>query len=261
MASRLFEEVCEQVRRDISIGQLRPGDKLASERELAEQLKVGRPVVREALRSLEEAGILEFRRGVTGGAFIRSGDTGTVTRSMTDLIFLGAVSLDGLTEARSCVLRFTAERAAERGTEADFDNLEQNVAESVRLFDQLSAERQVSFVGEFYEHLARAAHNDVLIIMIRSLSPIVAEILLKTRPNVLDEVIASRTRLIAHLRARNVTAAGEEIASHLARLHETVVDNAARLHHLHLSPARSRSRIKAVQKPARKRRTTKTASA
>ena len=48
-----------------------PGDKLPAERELAKQLKVSRHTLREALRSLEVTGLVEFRRGATGGAFIR----------------------------------------------------------------------------------------------------------------------------------------------------------------------------------------------
>jgi hypothetical protein len=50
---RVFEEICEQIRRDMAAGRLRPGDKLPAERVLAQMFKVGRNAVREALRSLE----------------------------------------------------------------------------------------------------------------------------------------------------------------------------------------------------------------
>jgi len=235
MAVRLFENVAALVRRDIGNGTLKPGDKLPSERELAEQVGVGRPVVREALRSLEEAGILEFRRGITGGAFVGNGDARTVTRSITDLIFLGAISLDNLTEARTCLLRFAAELAAERGTEEDFDALEANIDEAIARRDEEDLHEKVRLVGSFYDHLGRAAHNEALVLLIHSVTEVVAQILLKTQPEVYDLVIESRRRLVKHLRARDREAAAAEVTTHLAELHMKVMDRAALLHSLDLT--------------------------
>ena len=55
---RTFEEICERIREQLALGVLKPGDKLPRERDLAEQLGVSRNVLREALRSLEMAGLL-----------------------------------------------------------------------------------------------------------------------------------------------------------------------------------------------------------
>ncbi|MBY8824299.1 FadR/GntR family transcriptional regulator [Sphingomonas colocasiae] len=235
MAARLFVNVCASIRHDIRNGKLKPGDKLPSERELAETLGVGRPVVREALRSLEEAGILQFRRGITGGAFVSSGDTRTVTRSITDLIFLGAISLDNITEARTCLLRFAAELAAERGTDADFDALEANIDEAVARRDEIDLHEKVRLVGSFHDHLGRAAHNEALVLLIHSVTEVVAQILLKTQPEVYDLVIESRRRLVTHLRARDREAAAAEVTAHQAELHAKVVDRARQLHTLDLT--------------------------
>jgi len=71
---RVFEEICEQVRREMAAGSLRPGDKLPPERELATKLGVSRAAVREALRSLEIAGVVGLQKGARGGAFILKGD-------------------------------------------------------------------------------------------------------------------------------------------------------------------------------------------
>lgn len=235
MTTRLFENVSASIRSDIRNGKLRPGDKLPSERELAETLGVGRPAVREALRSLEEAGILQFRRGITGGAFVGTGDTRTVTRSITDLIFLGAISLDNLTEARTCLLRFAAELAAERGTDADFDALSANIEETVARRNDTDPHEQVRAVGSFYDHLGRAAHNEALVLLIHSVTEVVAQILLKTQPEVFDLVIESRRRLVSHLRARDREAAAAEVTAHMAELHAKVMDRARQLYTLDLA--------------------------
>ena len=101
----MFEEICEQVRREMAAGSLRPGDKLPPERELALKLGVSRAAVREALRSLEIAGVVGLHKGAHGGAFILKGDPDIVTRSIRDMFHLGRVSLDNLTEARTLVMQ------------------------------------------------------------------------------------------------------------------------------------------------------------
>ena len=53
---RVFEEICDQIRRKLARGEFRPGDKLPTERELAAEFSVGRPAVREALRTLHYHG-------------------------------------------------------------------------------------------------------------------------------------------------------------------------------------------------------------
>ena len=65
------ELVVSQVRRAIQLGRFVPGDKLPPERQLAQQLGVSRTTVREAVRVLETEGLLESRRGATGGLLVR----------------------------------------------------------------------------------------------------------------------------------------------------------------------------------------------
>src|SRR6202158_1517283 len=67
---RAHEYVAEQIRRHISLRLIKPGEALPAERELATMFGVGRPTIQHALRLLEAAGLVEARRGRTGGAFI-----------------------------------------------------------------------------------------------------------------------------------------------------------------------------------------------
>src|ERR1700758_2272416 len=88
---RAFEAVADQIRDQLTSGALQPGDRLPPERELAEQFSLSRNTVREALRSLEMAGVLEFRKGATGGAFVREGHGDAVVAGFSDLFRLGAI--------------------------------------------------------------------------------------------------------------------------------------------------------------------------
>ncbi|HEX6363602.1 MAG TPA: GntR family transcriptional regulator, partial [Albitalea sp.] len=121
---RTFEEICERIRERVAAGDLKPGDKLPAERELAQQLGVGRNALREALRSLEIAGIVELRKGVKGGAFIRAGDPGRMDAVVRDMFSLGSISLSELAEARLHVQDLVVRLACERATEADYRALE-----------------------------------------------------------------------------------------------------------------------------------------
>ena len=100
---RAFEAVADQIRGQLTSGALQPGDRLPPERELAEQFSLSRNTVREALRSLEMAGVLEFRKGATGGAFVREGQGDAVIAGFSDLFRLGAIRPADLTEARLIV--------------------------------------------------------------------------------------------------------------------------------------------------------------
>ena len=73
---------------------------MPSERDLADQFGVSRNTLREALRSLEIAGLLELKKGATGGAFIREGGGDAVVTGLSDLYRLGNIRPEHLTEAK-----------------------------------------------------------------------------------------------------------------------------------------------------------------
>src|SRR5689334_4940526 len=67
---RTFEEAVEQIAEKAKLGELRLGDRLPSERALAEQMRISRPTLREAVRVLQDSGLIQVRRGAGGGMFV-----------------------------------------------------------------------------------------------------------------------------------------------------------------------------------------------
>src|SRR5687767_15978498 len=67
---RTFEEAVEQIAEKVKLGELRVGDRLPSERALAEQMQISRPTLREAVKVLQDSGLVEVRRGSGGGVFV-----------------------------------------------------------------------------------------------------------------------------------------------------------------------------------------------
>lgn len=81
---RAHEYVAEQIRRHIALRLIKPGESLPAERELAVMFGVGRPTIQHAMRLLEAAGLVEARRGRTGGTFITGYDQDSL--AVDDLI-------------------------------------------------------------------------------------------------------------------------------------------------------------------------------
>ncbi len=79
-SERLYEQIVDQIERRILAGDLKIGDQLPAERELAEQFAVSRTAVREAIKTLREKGLVEIRLG--RGTFVTSGAAGAVRRSL-----------------------------------------------------------------------------------------------------------------------------------------------------------------------------------
>src|ERR1700752_4808625 len=99
-ATRAFEEIAEQIREELSSRRLRAGDRLPPERALAEQFGASRNTLREALRSLENAGLIRLNTGVLGGAVIQNGGSGAIGLSLMDMYHLGGIQPHHLTQAR-----------------------------------------------------------------------------------------------------------------------------------------------------------------
>ncbi len=215
---RAFEEVAIQIRDQLSKGALKPGDRLPSERELAEQFGLSRNTVREALRSLEMSGILEFRKGATGGAFVREAHSDAVISGFSDLFRMGAIKPEHLIEARRIVGVEVTRLACQRATEADFVAMEQNVAASEAALAAGDVAGRVEINLAFHALMARAARNPLLVILVDALIEVQSKLLEVITPTAGNKVILSRKRLLRHLRARDEAQAVDEMQKHLSTL-------------------------------------------
>lgn len=220
---RVFEDICDQIRGQVLGGVLRPGDKLPAERELAEQFGVSRTAVREALRSLEIAGVVKLQKGVKGGAFIQGGSPGVLTQSIRDMVALGRISLESLTEARLFICDIVVRLACQRGKEADFRALDDNIRLTEELERMQENLRRTEAVVDFYRLLANAAHNEVLSILMLSTAEIVRQVLARLAPAPSVGLFESRRRLVQYLRARDEEKAVAEITAHLKRIHRYIL--------------------------------------
>lgn len=123
--NRVFQDVVEQIQEAILSGELAPGSKLPAERDLKDMFNTSRGTLREALRVLEQKGLIEIKLGVAGGAIVKQIDADPIVESLALLIRSGGVSLAHLAEFRIKIEGSIVELAAQRATPEDIDKMEQ----------------------------------------------------------------------------------------------------------------------------------------
>jgi DNA-binding FadR family transcriptional regulator len=121
--NRIFQSVVDQIEKAIIDGSLKPGDRLPSEMKLKNMLATSRGTVREALRVLEQKGLIDIKTGVEGGAVVKAESTETISENLDLLIRRQKVSFDHLAEFRHQIEGIVAALAAERATKTDIENL------------------------------------------------------------------------------------------------------------------------------------------
>ena len=215
---RLSDQVSAEIQVRIAAGDLRSGDKLPPERELAENFGVSRGAVREALRNLERTGMVSLQAGARGGAFIGRGDSSMIGDSFRNLYQLGSVSLEELTETRIWLASTIVQIACTRGTDADFDALTANVDEAERLLEARRYDDKIDVHIEFHNLLAQATHNALMVMLMAALMEVMRDFAHAAGGEQNDLTIRARRTFLAALRRRDSTEAVAVMTAHLENL-------------------------------------------
>jgi GntR family transcriptional regulator, transcriptional repressor for pyruvate dehydrogenase complex len=170
--NRSSQVIVDQIKDAIFQKKVRPGDKLPSERQLMEQFQACRVTVREALKLLEYAGILEIKRGTQGGAYVRDPNIKFINNFLRDMFSMGNINVADLTEARIAVEPFTLRLAAERMSEECLEQLKQNIDETKECLKRKNPNDARLLNLEFHRIIAQASGNLVIFFMIDSIMDI-----------------------------------------------------------------------------------------
>jgi len=154
--SKAYIKIVEQIKTLILNGELKIGDKLPPERELAEKFGVARPTVREALSALEVLGIIDVQMG--SGAFIRRIPENEIENSIRQLD--NEADPFELLEARKIIESVIAKAAANKATSEDVAALEELITEMEKKLRE--QEFSMELDREFHLRVAKATGNSVL---------------------------------------------------------------------------------------------------
>ena len=165
------EIVVQHVRGLIERGELRPGDRLPAERELAVQLGVSRPSVRAGLRSLAAIGVLQTRHGA--GTFITDGPPTLGSEPLSFLAALHGFTRDEMFEARRALEVGVAGLAAERATDEQIATIAEEVTGMFASLD----EPQNFLIHDirFHRAVAQASGNPILASLVEMVSALFYE--------------------------------------------------------------------------------------
>jgi len=164
---RYSEQVAHEIESKILNNELRLGERLLSEVDLAKEFRVSRTVIREALRLLEGRGFVKIKRGPKGGIFANDGFHKPMSEALGRLVDSGKVSAEDIFEIRLLIEPYVAAEAAKRATKEDMEELQALINLCKDHMDDSEYLQRVR--GKFHVQLAQATGNPVLLIMMNAL--------------------------------------------------------------------------------------------
>lgn len=224
---RTFEEAVEQIAEKVKLGELHRGDRLPSERALADQMRISRPTLREAIKVLQDSGLVEVRRGAGGGMFVATELVPPELLASRRDMRIGEVAQ--VLEARRVLEPRVAALAAMRAGEDDFRAMERTIADQRELIadgDLLREGRADRFLAldvRFHLAIARASGNTMLVGLVRQLyrELEIARDTAMHHATVPEWVIDVHERTLAAIRSGDLEAVDRVMDEHLAELERT----------------------------------------
>jgi GntR family transcriptional regulator, transcriptional repressor for pyruvate dehydrogenase complex len=195
-------------------GDLNPGDRLASERELADQLKVSRNVIREASKILEARGLVTIQTG--SGVYVADVEPHIFTRSLGLYIQRAQTSVAHLFEVRWILEVETAGLAALNATAEHIRDLEITLDETVKAVKDLN-----TFAAKdihFHQLLARASQNPLLPILLDSLADPLRDQSSRASalPGAQQNALEHHRKILRGVKSRSSILASQAMRNHLA---------------------------------------------
>lgn len=213
---RLYQEIVEHVQAQILSGELKPGDRIPAERELAGHFRVSRAAVREAIKALTEKGLVNVHVG--RGTFVSALTTDHVVQSMSLLLRDARNTPEHLQEARE-ILEVPIARLAAR------NRSDEHLVRLRALLRDMEAQRHMTraFIDadtDFHYELARASGNPVLEIVSRTLLTMLRSerVFMVGFRDEIHGAIGSHAEIVAALEGRDADAAAVAMARHLSHV-------------------------------------------
>jgi GntR family transcriptional repressor for pyruvate dehydrogenase complex len=219
--NKVYEEVAQQIERLI-LKRLQPGDKLPSERELAELLKVSRSSIRDAIRGLELRGLVEPRQGA--GTIVRETSAELVANPFENPLKRRREMVTELLDFRKMLEPPLAARAATHASADEISEMEEILQRQAE--KQSQGDAAVAEDAEFHYSIALASGNGVVLKVL----DIIMDLLRDTRERSLQvegrpqKSLAGHRRILAAIKRHDADAAKSAMRRHIEDVEEIVLD-------------------------------------
>jgi GntR family transcriptional repressor for pyruvate dehydrogenase complex len=219
--NKVYEEVAQQIERLI-LKKLRPGDKLPSERELAEMLRVSRSSIRDAIRGLELMGLVEPRQGA--GTIVREVSAELLANPFANALKRRRELVSELLDFRKMLEPPLAARAATHASSDEISEMEEILRRQEE--KQVRGDAAVAEDAEFHYSVALASGNSVVLKVL----DILMDLLRDTRERSLQvegraqKSLAGHRRILAAIKRHDADGAKSAMRRHIEDVEEIVLD-------------------------------------
>ncbi|ATD54164.1 FadR/GntR family transcriptional regulator [Clostridium chauvoei] len=180
--TKVYEQIVEQIKSMVEDEILKKGDKLPSERVMAEDLGVSRASVREALRALEVVGLIESKQGA--GNYIKEDFGGLISEPLSIMFMLQGSDPIDIFELREVIELETVVLAARKITDTQLEGIKDILNELKENFDE---DQNVILDKKFHYMIAEASGNKLIIDVLEVLSQLIDNFIKDSRKNILAD--------------------------------------------------------------------------
>ncbi|TQR37211.1 FadR family transcriptional regulator [Lysinibacillus sphaericus] len=223
---KIYEEVSEILYEKIRTGELKPGDRLDSVEQLAEQLQVSRSAIREALSALKAMGLIEIKQG--SGTFVKSNQSNQLDFPLSTAILTNKQDISHLLEVRKIIEVGTAASAAIHRTEEDIQSMMQILDEMKRVQGDEELGEKVDF--QFHAAISAASQNPLLTTILDQVSGLMIATMKETRRIWLyskkitsEKLYDEHLQIFLAIKQQNEELAKHAMASHLSNVEKVLM--------------------------------------
>lgn len=217
---KLSNSVVRQIEQLILRGILRPGERLPSERDLADKMGVSRPSLRDAIAELAERGLLVSRAG--SGVFVAEVLGSAFSPALTQLFSTHEEAVFDYISFRRDMEGLAAERAAVFGSETDLKLIDTIFGKMEVAHRKRDPSDEAQLDAEFHMAIIEASHNVIMLHMLRSMFDLLRQgvfynrqIMFKNRMT-RDQLLDQHRAINAGIQARDPQAARDAVVAHMA---------------------------------------------
>jgi len=174
---KIYEEVAEALHEMIRTGQLKPGDRLESVEQQAENFQVSRSAIREALSALKAMGLVEIKQGE--GTFVKEFEARKIMFPLSSAILMNKKDVLHLLEVRKIIETGAAISAAKNRNEKDLKAMSEALDEMKSVQGDEELGEKADF--KFHLSLSAASHNPLLSTILDQISELMIETMKETR--------------------------------------------------------------------------------
>lgn len=223
---KIYEEVSEILYEKIRSGELKPGDRLDSVEQLAEQLQVSRSAIREALSALKAMGLIEIKQG--SGTFVKSNQSNQLDFPLSTAILTNKQDISNLLEVRKIIEIGAAASAANHRTEEDIQSMMQILDEMKRVQGDGELGEKMDF--QFHAAISTASQNPLLATILDQVSGLMIETMKETRriwlyskKTTSEKLYDEHMQIFLAIKQQNEELAKHAMASHLSNVEKVLM--------------------------------------